>query len=345
MDKQALLDVVNRINWSELGDHARTISGCSLQQLLTEFVQEENDPNDEYEVGSAAEIWNTLCYQGTRTKASLYAIPVLVRVALEEEHQYSNGALGLLTRIAVGEELPYMPEGMCADTYRRDTKQTIAAYSSQLAAEIDHRGYGLPVDLAAYEAVRAHVPDFIDVIRNNPGDRRAKEIVHLLAWFSDYADMSLAVIARVFAVMWGDKKEGGIATCLVAMTLLSKVSGSHSQLEKIVAHLDSGSEYIQAHIALAKLSGYSHDMLHDDAYEEPLLAILNHILPIFKLENKYRTKEMAFFFDNEFIDLCLSSLSPVPQALIQTAGEPILADAQQRGYVVDTLQYLMNREP
>ncbi|WP_229398931.1 hypothetical protein [Micromonospora okii] len=227
-----MLDGLDDIDWPRLG-HAYGSATDVPDQLRA-----LRSPDRRARQAALRGLFANIFHQGSRYEASAYAVPFLLELVADPATPDADSVLLLLTMLAVGYDERWVPDGFPVAEYRRaaeggrellaakpspwdgdddeDEEEDVEyAYVESLTEEDQGRLWAY-VELSAYDAVRAGVPLFRDLLAHpDPGMRLGA--AYALAWFPEDAAGSLpALIAAADAAPEATEA----ATALVAAGLL-----------------------------------------------------------------------------------------------------------------------------
>jgi len=188
----------------------------------------------------------SIVHQGTRSEATVYTVPFLVRMALDARVPDRRRIVGLLVSIAIGLDHEYLPNGYDPAVDGRDlvmAREEADWFAQRIAeAENDEQRKEreaewadllgrAEVPMQCYYAVRESLPDLTELLNADQAELRA-ETANLLAWFPDFAATSGPLLTSFVA---GEAAPGAAATGLVALGLL----GEPTTVPFIRRYLDS----------------------------------------------------------------------------------------------------------
>jgi hypothetical protein len=256
-----MLEELESIDWSRL-EHAYG-SAADVPDQIRALTSVDPDERDR----ALGELYSNIFHQGTRYEASAHAVPFLLELVRNPERP-DRDLLGLLTSLAIGYDVAWLPDGFPVAQLREaarggeevlrsapplgdgdESAERRLLYWDNLDPEAEARGYAY-VELAAYDAVRAGVPAFVDILAQpdaSAGDRTGA--AYALAWFPEEASVSVPALARAAA----DSEPAVAASALVALGLV----GGDAEVGTIEAALDDPRDVVRwgAAIALARLRG------------------------------------------------------------------------------------------
>ena len=258
-----MLDGLDSIDWSQL-EHAYG-PAVDVPDQIRALISPEPERRDR----ALWELYGNIFHQGTRYEASAYAVPFLLEILRERATPDRAGVLNLLTSVAIGYDEAWLPDGFPVARFREDARggeeilrstpplgdgegriEHKFEYWNSLDSESQNRVYA-SIELAAYDAVRAGVPTFLDILAEP--DATAEErvaAIYALAWFPEEAHQSVPALLRAAA----DPEPAVAASALVALGLV----GSDAEVGATVeAALDDPRDEVRwgAAIALARLRG------------------------------------------------------------------------------------------
>lgn len=262
--EHGLLEGLDEVDWAELG-HAYGRAQDVPGQLTAVCGQDEAARE-----GALRSLFGNIFHQGTRYSASPYAVPFLARIALAGPHPVREGALRLLTRLAIDWHDEYdLPGGIDIKAWRAAAAkltmdEALAWYDEQIAAEPDEErrrrireiraewAAGRLMDsrasaLLSYDAVRAELPGLFPLL-DDPDPVIRTRAAYLSAWFPEEA---AAVLPRLLDRLQVEDSVTVTATALVAVGLL----GDISLTSRLSPHLDATESLIRwaAATALARI--------------------------------------------------------------------------------------------
>jgi hypothetical protein len=206
-----MLDGLERIDWSRL-EHAYG-SAADVPDQIRALTSADPNQRDR----ALGELYSNIFHQGTRYEASAYAVPFLLELVRNPERP-DRDLLGLLTALAIGYDEAWLPDGFPVAQLREaaqggeevlrsapplahgdEPAERRLRYWDSLDPEAEARAYAY-IELATYDAVRAGVPAFVDILAQpdaSPGDRTGA--VYALAWFPEEARLSVPALVRAAA--------------------------------------------------------------------------------------------------------------------------------------------------
>ncbi|MCU7820371.1 HEAT repeat domain-containing protein [Kitasatospora sp. DSM 101779] len=217
-------------------------------------------------------LYGNIFHQGSRYRASAFAVPFLARMAATPALPGRSEALELLAALAIGYDEAHLPGGVAVEAWRReiaefraqDPAAVIAEYDAWVARAAneaerrvrefqrsmfdfdDHLAAG-EAELAAYDAVRREVPALAALLADaDPAVRAAA--CRLLAWFPEEA---AATLPQLLDLADRETVPAVAATALIAAGLL----GDAATVDRIRAFLTAADPAVRcgAAIALARL--------------------------------------------------------------------------------------------
>ncbi|WP_431975509.1 hypothetical protein [Micromonospora haikouensis] len=228
-----VLDGIDDIDWVRLG-HAYGSAG-DVPGLLRAL----RSPDEEERQAAFGSLYANIFHQGSRYEASAYAVPFLLELLVDPATPDRELVLYLVTALAVGYDERWLPEGVPVAEFRRaadggrellaakpppwhgddeSQKEYVEYAYVESLDEADQQRLWAHIELAVYDAVRAGVPLFRDLLTDaDPGLRAGA--AYALAWFPEDAAGSLpALVAAAGSALEVDEDEA--ATALVAAGLL-----------------------------------------------------------------------------------------------------------------------------
>ncbi|MFF3853115.1 hypothetical protein [Micromonospora sp. NPDC002575] len=228
-----MFDGIDDIDWVRLG-HAYGSAG-DVPGLLRAL----RSPDEGERQAAFGSLYANIFHQGTRYEASAYAVPFLLELLADPATPDRELVLYLATALAVGYDERWLPEGVPVAEFRRvadggrellaakpppwhgddETQKEYVEYAYvESLDEADQQRLWAHIELTVYDAVRAGVPLFRDLLTDaDPGLRAGA--AYALAWFPEDAAGSLpALVAAAEAALEVDEDEA--ATALVAAGLL-----------------------------------------------------------------------------------------------------------------------------
>jgi hypothetical protein len=189
---------------------------------------------------------NHIVHQGTRSQAAVFAVPFLVRMALDPRQVNRHRIVSLVGSIAIGLDNNYLPDGYDPEEDRaclarvRGEADAMAQWIAE--AEDDEErawreGYctqvliGAEAVVRSYDAVREALPALAVLLSSDSPELRA-ETASLLAWFPEFAATSVPLLTAFVA---SEASPGAAATGVVALGLL----GAPETVPFIRRYLDS----------------------------------------------------------------------------------------------------------
>ncbi|WP_412537789.1 HEAT repeat domain-containing protein [Longispora sp. K20-0274] len=224
-----MLDGLDDVQWARLG-HA-----YGPADDVPDLIRALCSPEEKERAAALHQLYGNIFHQGTRYEATAYAVPFLLEVLAAPATRDRAALLGLLAAITVGYDENWLPDAIPIAEFRAEAVGGAAvlaagphpgdpdydedegdyAYLESLTAEQDGQ-LGAYVALAAYDAVRAGVPLFRELLgAADPGVRTMA--AYTLAWFAEDAAGSVPALEGLLAT---EEDEGVAATALVAIGLL-----------------------------------------------------------------------------------------------------------------------------
>ena len=258
-----MLDGLDSIDWSQL-EHAY---GPAVD--VPDQIRALVSPDEKTRARALWELYGNIFHQGKRYEATAFAVPFLLEVLRESATPDRAELLELLASLAVGYDEAWLPDGFPVARYREEARggEEILRSTPPLGdgeGQVRHRfQYWANLDqlsrikvytyieLAVYDAVRAGVPTFVDIL-NEPGASARERVaaIYALAWYPEEARVSVPALVQAAA-----DREAVVAACaLVALGLV----GSDAEVGATVeAALDDPRDEVRwgAAIALARLRG------------------------------------------------------------------------------------------
>jgi hypothetical protein len=193
----AVLEGLDHINWSRLGHAygpAEDVPG-QIRALRSADAQERKT--------ALWELYGNIFHQGTRYEATPHAVPFLLEVLAAPDTEGRAQVLGLLASIAMGYDESWLPDGIPVARFREaaaggealltaaphpgdedfDEDEGDYAYLESLS-EADRNRLHTYVELAAYDAVRAGVYLFRELLADTDPDVR-QAAAYTMAWFPE----------------------------------------------------------------------------------------------------------------------------------------------------------------
>ncbi|MGA4867125.1 hypothetical protein ACPB9J_31255 [Streptomyces lavendulocolor] len=257
------LDGLNDVPWSSLR-HA-----YAAADEVPGWLRQLNSRNSAQRNAALDQLFDSLFHQGSRSPASLAAVPFLARSALNVPAETRSGVLLLLIRLAVDWHDEYeLPGTINTPAWRSlvaelNDPENLAWYDEQIAAATDpaarlhltemraaEEQHTDPRDLAlqCYDAVRAELPRLLTLLGATDSTTRART-AHLAACYPEEAASS---VPQLLDRVTMETEPSVTAAILVAVGLL----GDAGTVPHITAHLASQEPAIRwaAATALARLA-------------------------------------------------------------------------------------------
>lgn len=188
----------------------------------------------------------TSCTRARDSQAAVFAVPFLVRMALDPRQANRHRIISLLGSIAIGLDNNYLPDRYDPEEDRaylarlrgeaddmaqwiakaEDDEQRTQREGSRAQALIDAEAV-----VRSYDAVREALPALVVLLNSDSPELRA-ETANLLAWFPEFAETSVPLLTAFVA---SEASPGAAATGLVALGLL----GDPESVPFIRRYLDS----------------------------------------------------------------------------------------------------------
>ncbi|QDY09453.1 hypothetical protein FJK98_21800 [Micromonospora sp. HM134] len=211
-----MFDGIDDIDWVRLG-HAYGSAG-DVPGLLRAL----RSPDEDERHTAFGALYASIFHQGTRYEASAYAVPFLLELLADPATPDRELVLYLVTVLAVGHDARWLPQGVPVVELRRaadggrellaakpppwhgddETRKEYVEYTYvESLDEADQQRLWAYIELAVYDAVRAGVPLFRDLLTDaDPGLRAGA--AYALAWFpQDAAGSVPALVAAAEAAM------------------------------------------------------------------------------------------------------------------------------------------------
>lgn len=187
------------------------------------------------------ELYGNIFHQGSRYEASAHAVPFLFALVTEADTPDRDEIVSLLTAIAIGHDESYLPVGVNPVLWRGEVERLRQADPDEIARGYDKWVAEAPDDaerqareaqralfdleeqqqhadseLAAYDAVRQHVPKLCTLLEDDDSAVRVAA-AYALAWFPEERGQAMpALRARLDA----ESVPTVLATAIVALGLL-----------------------------------------------------------------------------------------------------------------------------
>lgn len=228
------------VPWAEL-QHSYGMAGDVPGHLR---AMQAGDWEGRYPPGM--QLANHIVHQGTRSQAAVFAVPFLVRMALDPRQVNRHRIVSLVGSIAIGLDNNYLPDRYDPEEDRAylarvrgeagDMAQWIAeAKNDEQRTQREESCAQVLIDAEAvvrsYDAVREALPALAVLLNSDSPEMRA-ETANLLAWFPEFAATSVPSLTAFAA---GEASPGAAATGLVALGLL----GAPETVPFIRRYLDS----------------------------------------------------------------------------------------------------------
>lgn len=220
-----MLDGLDQVDWARL-THAYG-SAEDVPDQLRDLVS----PEEARRKKALRELYGNIYHQGTVYEATAYAVPFLLEVLTAPECDEQPQILDLLTSIVTSYDELWLPGGLRVAENRGTAEggDAVLAAAPHPEDEDDEDFFDylddLPQDdqarllahfwVTAYDAVRAGVPLFRELLTSDPPTRCMA--AYALAWFPEEAPESLRALASVTE---GDQEGVVAATASIAMGLL-----------------------------------------------------------------------------------------------------------------------------
>ncbi|MFB7032043.1 MULTISPECIES: hypothetical protein [unclassified Streptomyces] len=227
--------------------------------------------DDEAREQAFRSLFGSIFHQGSRYSASPFAVPFLARIAVAGPAAARENTMWLLTRLAVDWHDEYdvttgiNVAGWRAAAAERGPAELLPWYEEQVTAATDAGkraqaremrdwvAAGNSFDprwsaLQSYDAVLAELPGLL-VLLDDPDARLRTRIAYLLAWFPEFATISLP---RLLALAAREEDPVAAATTLLAAGLV----GPASTAADITPYLDAADPLMRwaAATALVRLA-------------------------------------------------------------------------------------------
>ncbi|MEV6305498.1 hypothetical protein AB0M02_39210 [Actinoplanes sp. NPDC051861] len=208
------------------------------------------------------ELVDLLVMQGTRAPEAIPAAGGLIEVVADTGQADRSAACQVLSMIAIGDEEYWLTEavdigalraevarqaGLSVEDLEREQEAWVEAAGDEeeraarehraLFADVEEDREQLAVDLAAYDAVRAGVPVYLEAL-TGPETAVRLYAAHLLSWFPEESARIVPALTRVIA---GDPDPIVAATACVAAALCAPRRGEPDRalVAALATRLDS----------------------------------------------------------------------------------------------------------
>ncbi|WDZ86163.1 HEAT repeat domain-containing protein [Micromonospora cathayae] len=241
-----MLDHLDDIDWARLG-HAYGSAADVPDQLRA-----LRSPDEKVRKDALGALYANIFHQGTRYEASAYAVPFLLELLADPATPDRDWLLHLLTSLAIGYDESWLPDGVAIaehrdaaqggrellaakpppwtddeddsddedddsdDGYEDGDKEYVEYAYVESLSEADQGRLWAYIALAGYDAVRAGVPLFRDLL-TDPDQGVRVGAAYALAWFPEEAAGSVPALV---AAAESGRTPGETATALVAAGLL-----------------------------------------------------------------------------------------------------------------------------
>ncbi|GID60441.1 hypothetical protein [Actinoplanes couchii] len=218
-----MLEKLSEVPWARLG-HAYGSAADVPDQ-----IRALRSPDMAVRDAARRSLNHNIVHSGTRYEASAFAVPFLLELLADPATPERADLLALLTSLAIGEDESWLPGPFPVASYREQAAggepilraAPLPSYEDdsvfRYVEALDDRGRESMfafIELSAYDAVRAGVPLFRDLLSAaDPGLRVAA--AYALAWFPEEA----AVVERALTASAADPDPAVAATALVALFL------------------------------------------------------------------------------------------------------------------------------
>ncbi|TYB98953.1 hypothetical protein FXF53_16700 [Micromonospora sp. WP24] len=230
-----MLDGLDDIEWRRLG-HA-----YGAADDVPDLIRALRSPDPATRDDALGTLYTNVYHQGSRYQASAYAVPFLLELLADPATPDRPAILALVTSLAIGPDEAVLPDGFPIGAYRRaaeggrellaakpapwsGTDETAKEYVEYAYVEsldaADRERLWAYIDVAVYDAARAGVPLFRDLLDDSDPWVRVGS-AYALAWFPEAAAGSLPALARATeAAQLTGAGAVEVATLLVAAGLL-----------------------------------------------------------------------------------------------------------------------------
>lgn len=207
-----MLETLSTINWSQL-THAHG-SASDVPGLIRNLVSS----NEDIRKKALWELYGNIFHQGTRYQATPYAVPFFYELLTSPDTPDRHEIVYLLVSLALGYENIYLPDGLDAETFRRNLEDDDSKMTSTERAQHIRYGSGPRINLACYDAVQHGALTFIELL--NSDDLRLRcAAIYALAWFPENAIQSLPAIRQLLKTVTDDIE---ITNALLTIGLLTR---------------------------------------------------------------------------------------------------------------------------
>ncbi|XVQ12441.1 HEAT repeat domain-containing protein [Spirillospora sp. CA-255316] len=224
------------VGWAGL-DHAYGPAE-DVPRLLRALRSRDDDERRE----AMYELCGSILHQGSRYEATVPAVPFLLALAADPAVPARDEIVRLLASIAIGDESRHLPSGVAVAAWRAEVARLRAAdpadeirrmdgWVAEAASGADRRVRELQrsvydpartlrsadAELACYDAVRAGVPVFRELLGDGDPEVRASA-AYALAWFPEDVD---AALPSLLALLDAEPLSGVAAHAIVSAGLLT----------------------------------------------------------------------------------------------------------------------------
>jgi len=255
------------------------------------------------QAGQSTSLWSSSVYQTAHDEA---AVPFLVRLALDARVPDRHEIVRILINIAIRSDRRFLPNGYNAPdpltpAQAEAMRQWVA--ESEDEAEREWRAAWGTREVQCYDAVRTSLPQLTGLLKADSSMLRA-EVANLLAWFPDFADVSVPLLTAYVA---DETAPAAAATGLVALGLLDAPDVVPLLRKQLDSH--SGDLRWASAFALTRLG-----VTESDVVDALLEAIVQPPVP---------SDEMRFL-DGDHRSLATMALRATPEATVPRAIDAVL---------------------
>jgi HEAT repeat protein len=262
---RVMLEGLSDVAWSEL-EHAYG-SAADVPDLIRAL--RASDP--EARKKARWHLYGNIFHQGTRYEASAYAVPFLLELLADPATPERTEILDLLTSLAIGYDESWLPDTFPVASYRQRAvggEQLLQAAPTPTSDENDDSSFRYwesldeqqqermfaHIELAVYDAVRAGVPLYCDLLADEDPHMRTAA-AYALAWFFEDAATSVGPLTTAA----GDPQTPVAAAALVALGLIG--TDRRTAVQAIRGALTDHRDLVRwgAAVAIARLQGPAAD--------------------------------------------------------------------------------------
>lgn len=246
-----MLEKLDTIPWSEL-QHAYG-SAADVPNNIRGLASSDKEIRKK----ALWTLYGNIFHQGTRYNATPYAIPFLFELIENQNIEERHKLIYYVVHLALGYENSYLLEGINPRQIKAELKDAHENMSEQEIQNSEDYGYSYLALLDCYSFVEVQIPILQKIIEktpkndNNEDRKLINAAIYALSWFAEKGQESIELIKNQITVL---KHETDIATCILAINLLSKNTEPKVDISFLEYYLDSQSLLLQTSAAISLIT-------------------------------------------------------------------------------------------